>query len=714
MNEEMILHVAKQLGKKTNQVRVVLEMLSTGNTVPFIARYRKEATNGLNEDEIREIEKVYAYDVNLQTRKEDVMRLLQEKGLLNDSLKVQIDGCKKLSEVEQLYRPFKEKKKTRATIARSKGLEPLSQWIWRLPSHGDIYKEAEKYLNDEIKSVEEALQFASDILAEMIADHPQNRQFVKQIYERQGSIVTKERKNHTDSQKIYEMYYDYQEKMSHIVPHRVLAINRAEKQKVISVCFEVDEKAILDKLFLRVLRGKETVVKDFLRFCVKDAYKRLLAPSIEREIRHELTEMAENQALNVFSINLEKLLLQAPMKDRIVLGIDPAIRTGCKLAVVDATGKVLKIAKIYPTIPKKSYAEDRKIVLDLISRYHIDIIAIGNGTASRETEAFIADLIQSNHLQVSYVLVSEAGASVYSASPVAKEEFPDFQVEERSAVSIARRLQDPLAELVKIEPKAISVGQYQHDMNQKKLEEQLDYVVMKTVNQVGVNVNTASVSLLKYVSGLSNQVARSIVDYRDMHGKFTNRQQLNNVPWLGTKTYEQAVGFLRILDGDEPLDKTAIHPESYASSRCLLKYLELSEEDLGSSIAVEKTAQADISQISRDLSIDRFTLKDMLEAIANPTRSPRDDYATPTLRQDVLHMEDLKVGMKLEGTVRNVVDFGAFVDIGLKNDGLVHISKICKEFIKHPLEKLSVGDIVQVYVEKIDLEKNKISLTMLH
>lgn len=713
MNEEMIKQVANQLGKSEGQVTSVLNMLKEGNTVPFIARYRKEATGALNEDEIREIEKVYDYAVNLSARKDDVIRLIEEKGMMNDNLKKDILACTKLSEVEDLYRPFKEKKKTRATVAKAKGLEPLSDWIWKLPRFGSLEEEAKKYLNDEVKNVEEAIAGALDIIAEIIADHPRNRQFVKQIFYHQGMLVTKEKKKHEDEDKVYEMYYDYHERVDRIVAHRILAVNRAEKEKVISVNIEVDEAKLLERLLERVLRKRETIVVEYLRTCVKDAYKRLIAPSIEREIRSELTEMAENQALNIFSINLEKLLLQAPMKDRMVLGVDPAIRTGCKLAVVDVTGKVLKIDKIFPTIPKKSYADDKKKVLELISKYKIEIIAIGNGTASRETEKFIADLIKEKQLDVSYVIVSEAGASVYSASPIAKEEFPEFQVEERSAVSIARRLQDPLAELVKIEPKAISVGQYQHDMNQKKLEEQLDYVVMKTVNQVGVNVNTASTSLLKYVAGLSNQVAKSIVAYRDEHGKFTQRKELGQVPRLGAKTYEQAVGFLRIIDGDEPLDKTAIHPESYQEAYTLLAVLGITTDDIGKESAKIAIEKADKTALQTQLNIDEYTLNDILEAFVNPTRTPRDHYATPILKQDVLHLEDLKEGMQLDGTVRNVVDFGAFVDIGLKNDGLVHISKICKEFIKHPLEKVNVGDIVTVYVEKVDLNKKKVSLTMI-
>ena len=714
MNEEMIKVVAEQLNKSIAQVNVVLEMLASGNTVPFIARYRKEATGALNEDEIREIEKVYDYAINLQTRKDDVIRLIEEKGLMNEELKKAILECDKLSEVEELYRPFKEKKKTRATIAKAKGLEPLAMWMWKLPRNGDLQKEASKYVKDDVTSVQEAIDGAKDIIAEIIADHPNNRKYVKNAFYNYGLLSTKEKKNHADENHVYEMYYNYEEKVNRIVAHRILAINRAENEKVIGVSIVVDEEILLSHLLERVLRNRETFLVEEIKLCMKDAYKRLIAPSVEREIRSELTEMAENQALNIFSVNLEKLLLQAPMKDRMVLGVDPAIRTGCKLAVVDATGKVLKIDKIYPTIPKKSYADDKKKVLDLINTYKIDIIAIGNGTASRETEKFIADLIKENKLKVSYVIVSEAGASVYSASAVAKEEFPDFQVEERSAVSIARRLQDPLAELVKIEPKAISVGQYQHDMNQKKLEEQLDYVVMKTVNRVGVNVNTASPSLLQYVAGLSNTVAKSIVNHRNENGKFTNREELKSVKRLGNKTYEQAIGFLRIIDGENPLDMTSIHPESYNHAKKVLKCLNLTENDLGSEKMKQTIQSVSIEDLNKEIDIDVYTLQDILDAFENPTRSPRDHYQTPILKQDILQIEDLKEGMELEGTVRNVVDFGAFVDIGLKNDGLVHISKICKEYIKHPLEKLNVGDIVTVYVYKVDLKKKQVALTMIH
>lgn len=714
MNEEMIKIVASQLNKTVAQVNVVLEMLAAGNTVPFIARYRKEATGALNEDEIREIEKVYEYAINLQTRKEDVIRLIEEKGLMNDDLKMAILECDKLSEVEELYRPFKEKKKTRATIAKSKGLEPLAMWMWKLPRKGDLNAEAQKYVKEDVATIEEAIAGAKDIIAEVIADHPNNRKYVKNTFYNYGVLSTKEKKNHVDENHVYEMYYNYEEKVNRIVAHRILAINRAENEKVISVNLVTDEEKLLERLLERVLRKRETFLLEEIKSCLKDAYKRLIAPSVEREIRSELTEMAENQALNIFSVNLEKLLLQAPMKDRMVLGVDPAIRTGCKLAVVDPTGKVLTIDKIYPTIPKKSYAEDKKKLLDIIQKYQIEIIAIGNGTASRETEKFVADLIKEHHLKVSYVIVSEAGASVYSASSVAKEEFPDFQVEERSAVSIARRLQDPLAELVKIEPKAISVGQYQHDMNQKKLEEQLDYVVMKTVNRVGVNVNTASPSLLQYVAGLSSTVAKSIVKHRNEHGKFTNREDLKSVSRLGNKTYEQAIGFLRIVDGKFPLDMTSIHPESYPQARKVLFYLGLLESDLGTERMKQALKNVSIDTLLEKVDIDAYTLQDILDAFENPTRSPRDHYQTPVLKQDILQIEDLKEGMELEGTVRNVVDFGAFVDIGLKNDGLVHISKICKEYIKHPLEKLNVGDIVTVYVDKIDLKKKQVALTMIH
>ena len=562
-------------------------------------------------------------------------------------------------------------------------------------------------------SEEEAILGAQDIIAENMSETVKYRKYVKDMLYKTGLIVTKEKKKHNDENKIYEMYYNHSERLKNIVSHRILAINRAEKEKVVSVTFEFDKQRFLDYINFGYIKNKETTAKTVIEQAIEDGFKRLLYPSIEREIRSELTEKAETQALSVFSINLEKLLMQAPLKDKIILGVDPAYRTGCKLAVIDVTGKVLAIDKIYPTLPKDDYSKDIDKLLKLISKYKIEVVAIGNGTASRETEAFVSKVIKENHLNLSYVIVSEAGASVYSASKIAKEEFPDYQVEERSAVSIARRIQDPLAELVKIEPKAISVGQYQHDMNQKRLTEQLEFVVTKSVNQVGVNVNTASSSLLQYVSGCSTSIAKNIVAYREKNGKFLNREQIQSVPKLGPKTYTQAIGFLRILEGNQPLDQTAIHPESYDIALKVLNEVGLNERYLGTDELVDSLKKLDLEKLQVKFNTDQYTLEDVIECLKSPLRTPRDSYQTAILKQDILKIEDLKEGMELQGTVRNVVDFGAFVDIGIKNDGLVHISKMSNRRIKHPLEIVNVGDIINVWVDKVDLEKKKVALTML-
>lgn len=713
MNTEIIKAMVNSLSISENQIQNVLSLLEEGATVPFIARYRKERTGGLNEDQIREISKVYEYQVNLQQRKEDVMRLIEEKGLLSEELKINILKAEKLSEVEDYYRPFKEKKKTKASIAKAKGLEPLALDILKLMREFDLYKEAQKYLNEEVLTVEEAVQGAKDIIAEQISDEARYRKYTKDMIYKTGILTASVKKKNPDEDRVYEMYYDYHEKVQYIASHRILAINRAEKEKVLSVSIDIDDEKFETYILNGVMRRRESNMKDLIHECVKDAFKRLIFPSVEREIRSELTEKAQEQALKVFSINLENLLLQAPLKDRFVLGVDPAFRTGCKLAAIDPTGKVLDIDKVYITLPKNDYSKDEKILLSMIQKYKIEIIAIGNGTASRETESFIASFIKKNNLNVQYVIVSEAGASVYSASGIAKEEFPTYQVEERSAVSIARRLQDPLAELVKIEPKAISVGQYQHDMNQKKLTEQLDFVVEKVVNQVGVNINTASPSLLQYVSGLSMTLAKNIVKYREENGKFTDREQIKNVSKLGNKTYELAVGFLRILSGDERFDETSIHPDNYQDASRLLQYLHLTKEDIGSEQAKEAIKSINREQLQVELQIDSYLLNDLLEAFVSPHRSPRDEYNAPILRQDVLKIEDLREGMELQGVVRNVVDFGAFVDIGLKNDGLVHISKMANHKVKHPLDICNVGDIVTVYVHELDLDRKRVGLSMI-
>ena len=712
MNTDIIQDIAIELAIGEKQIENVLSLLEEGATVPFIARYRKEKTGGLNEDQIREISKVYEYQINLQERKEDVIRLIEEKGLLTEELKNQILKAKKLSEVEDYYRPFKEKKKTKASIAKAKGLEKLALDILKLPRQFDLDKEAAKYINDEVKTNEEAIQGAKDIIAEYISDDARFRKYTKDMIYKTGVIRTSVKKKNPDVDGVYEMYYDYHERVQYIASHRVLAINRAEKEKVLTVNIDIDTDRFETYIYNGMMRKRESVLSDVIRECVNDAFKRLIFPSVEREVRNDLTDKAQEQALKVFSINLEKLLLQAPLKDRYVLGVDPAFRTGCKLAAIDPTGKVLDINKVFITLPKDDYSKDEKILMNMIKKYNIEIIAIGNGTASRETESFIANFIQKNELDVEYVIVSEAGASVYSASSIAKEEFPTYQVEERSAVSIARRLQDPLAELVKIEPKAISVGQYQHDMNQKKLTEQLDFVVEKVVNQVGVNINTASPSLLQYVSGLSMSLAKNIVKYREEHGKFTSREQIKNVNKLGNKTYELSVGFLRILSGQEIFDETSIHPDTYHDASVLLQYLHLEKKDIGTEHAREVISKVQKEKIQEELSMDSYLLDDLLDAFVSPHRSPRDEYNTPVLRKDVLHIEDLKVGMKLQGVVRNVVDFGAFVDIGLKNDGLIHISKMSHQKVKHALDVCNVGDILDVYVYEVDTKKNRVSLSL--
>ena len=713
MNTEIIKTMSIELNISEKQVENVLSLLQEGATVPFIARYRKEKTDGLNEDQIREISKVYEYQMNLQQRKEDVIRLIDEKGMLTEDLRNQILKAEKLSEVEDYYRPFKEKKKTKASVAKAKGLEPFALDILKLSRQFDLEAAAQKYLNEEVLTIEDAIQGAKDIIAEQISDEPRYRKYTKDMIYKTGIITSSVKKKNPDEDGIYEMYYDYNEKVQYIASHRILAMNRAEKEKVLNVSITIDEEKFENYIYNGVMRKRESNLNDFIMICVKDAFKRLIYPSVEREVRSELTEKAQEQALKVFSINLEKLLLQAPLKDRYVLGVDPAFRTGCKLAAIDPTGKVLDINKVFITLPKADYTKDEKILLSMIQEYKIEIIAIGNGTASRETESFIAEFIKKNALNLQYVIVSEAGASVYSASAIAKEEFPTYQVEERSAVSIARRLQDPLAELVKIEPKAISVGQYQHDMNQKKLTEQLDFVVEKVVNQVGVNINTASPSLLQYVSGLSMTLAKNIVKYREENGKFTSRDQIKKVHKLGDKTYELAVGFLRILSGNERFDETSIHPDNYQDASRLLQYLHLTKEDIGTQQAQDVIVKVNKEQAKIELGMDTFLLDDLLDAFVSPHRSPRDEYNAPILRQDVLKIDDLKVGMKLQGVVRNVVDFGAFVDIGLKNDGLVHISKMSKQKIKHTLDVCNVGDILDVYVYDIDLKKKRVALSLM-
>ena len=713
MNEEIINLTAKTLHIHKDQVKAVLNLLSEGATVPFIARYRKEVTGALNEDQIRAIAKEYDYALKLKERKEDVIRLIEEKGMMNDELKKAILEASKLTEVEDYYRPYKEKKKTRATIAIAKGLEPLANWMLQLPAQGDLEKEASKYLSDDVTSVQEAIDGAKDIIAEKISDEAKYRQYTKNLINKTGILTTKLKKNAVDEKGIYAMYYDYSERIKNLREHRILAINRGEKEKILSVSFDIDKERFYDYIDHMIVGNKKSVVNAIIKECVKDAFDRLIRPSIEREIRNELTQRAEDKSLSLFSTNLEHLLMQAPLKDKYVLGLDPGFRTGCKLAAVDPTGKVLGIDKCYISLPKKDHQQDEATLLRMIKDYHIEVIAMGNGTASRESEAWIAAFIKKYHLDVQYVIVSEAGASVYSASKLAKEEFPDFAVEERSAVSIARRLQDPLAELVKIDPKSISVGQYQHDMNQKALGEQLDFVVEKVVNQVGVNINTASPSLLQYVSGLSGATAKNVVKYREENGMFKDRKEVLEVPKLGPKTYEQAVGFLRIPEGNNILDETAIHPDNYDDAMRFLDYLHLSIGDIGTKKMQDVLKTLNQDQARETLHFSTYLLEDLMEAFKAPSRSPRDEYEAPVLRSDVLTLDDLQLNMKLSGTVRNVVDFGAFVDIGLHEDGLVHISKMSKRHIKHPLEVVNVGDIVDVYVIDIDKKRNRVGLSMI-
>ena len=712
MNEVIIEEISKDLDISKKQVMTVLKLLEEGNTIPFIARYRKEATGALNEEVIKSIDDVYQYQVNLLKRKEDVIRLIDEKGLLTDELKTSIMKCTKLVEVDDLYRPYKEKKKTKATDAINNGLEPLAKIIMSCPVKGDIKLIAERYLTDKVKTVEDAIMGAKYIIAEWISDNAYYRKWIRSYIFKEGVIVSKLKKNAEDSDKTYSNYYDYSEMVKHIKPHRILAINRGEKEGVLSVKLDYDVEKIVKYLETKVIKNKESFVYDIIMDSINDSLKRLILPSVDREVRSELKEKGEDRAIDNFSVNVEKLLLTPPLKDKTVLGYDPAFRTGCKLAVLDKTGKVLDISVIYPTEPHNDIEGSKKKILELIDKYNIDVIAIGNGTASRESEAFVADTIKSANRDVSYIIVSEAGASVYSASKLAIEEFPDLTVEKRSAVSIGRRVQDALSELVKIDPKSIGVGLYQHDVPVKKLDESLNFVVSKAVNGVGVNINTASPSLLKYVSGLNKKVIDSIISFRESHGKFKNRRELLDVKGMSDKIYEQSVGFLRILDGDNPLDKTSIHPESYDKTLKLLNYLGFTEEEIGSKDLISKLNSLDIDNL-KDLDIDEYTLKDIIESLEKPMRDLRDNYPQPILRSDILHLEDLKIGDKLQGTVRNVVDFGLFIDIGLKNDGLAHISKLTQEYIKNPSDLFSVGDIVDCYVEGIDLDKKKVSLTLL-
>ncbi|MCT6925494.1 Tex family protein [Metasolibacillus sp.] len=715
-DKQMFKLIATDTNVSPRQVEAVIKLLKDSNTVPFIARYRKEATGSLDEVQIKAIDDRYQYIQQLEKRKEEVLRLIDEQGKLTEELQQAIQIATVLQRVEDLYRPYKQKRRTKATIAKESGLEPLADFMM-LFINSDVTQEAQKFVNEEkaVATVEEALAGARAILAERFADDAAIRERLRKLSWREGKIETAGKNEEKDEKHVFEMYYSYEEPIHRIVPHRILAINRGEKEDVLKVSIVVPvERAtqIMENEWIPKNRTCSSIEQ--VKEAIYDSYKRLIQPSIERELRNELSEKAEAQAIHIFAENLRNLLLQPPMRGKMVLGVDPAYRTGCKLAVVDETGKMLEVTAIYPHPPKPDVAKSKKVVNEILKRYPISIIAIGNGTASRETEQFIADVLKERGtVDTAYVIVNEAGASVYSASDVARAEFPDLQVEQRSAVSIARRLQDPLSELVKIEPKAVGVGQYQHDVSQKQLADSLTFIVETAVNQVGVDVNTASASLLQYVSGLSKTVAENIVNVRSESGKFTSRAQLKKIPRLGAKTYEQAIGFLRIVDAKNPLDATGIHPESYALAEQILQIANLTKKDVGTEKAEQAISSLSIAELSATLNAGEVTVKDIVDTLMKPTRDPRDAFPQPLLKTDVLKMEDLKVGMELQGTVRNVVDFGAFIDIGVKQDGLVHISKLQNRRIKHPLEVVALGDIVTVWVEKVEVEKGRISLTML-
>ena len=710
----MIQMIAAACEVKPNQVNTVVQLLEDGNTVPFIARYRKEMTGSLDEVQIKAIEDKYQYVQQLEQRKQEVLRLIDEQGKLTEELSKSIQAATVLQRVEDLYRPYKQKRRTRATIAKEKGLEPLADLLMKFSSDSvDAF--AVNFVDGEkVETVEEAIAGAQDILAERFADEASIREELRKLARREGKIVTTVKNAAADEKKVFEMYYEYEEPVSRIVPHRVLAMNRGEKEEFLRVAIAMPvEKAtaMMERKWLPVKSSSPSI--EVVRAAITDSYKRLIEPSIEREIRAELSEKAEAQAIHIFSENLRSLLLQPPIRGKMVLGLDPAYRTGCKLAVVDETGKMLEVTAIYPHKPINKVKEAKDVMKRLLAEYPINIIAIGNGTASRESEQFVAEVLSEVKGDVAYVIVNEAGASVYSASEVARQEFPDLQVEQRSAVSIARRLQDPLSELVKIDPKAVGVGQYQHDVSQKQLSESLRFIVETAVNQVGVDVNTASPSLLQYVSGLSSTVAENIVKLRAENGRFTSRAQLKKVPRLGAKTYEQAIGFLRIPEAKNPLDATGIHPESYSLAEQVLEHVGLTKKAVGTKEVEEALVGVDVAALASQLGVGEVTLKDIVDALMKPGRDPRDAFPQPLLKTDVLQMEDLKVGMELQGTVRNVVDFGAFVDIGVKQDGLVHISKLSKKRVKHPLDVISLGDIVTVWVDSVDVAKGRIALTML-
>ncbi|WP_166082907.1 Tex family protein [Erysipelothrix anatis] len=702
---------------KAHQIDAVLDLMADGNTVPFIARYRKEVTGSLDEVQIREIADRFEYLTNLEKRKEEVIRLIDEQGKLTETLLADIQNASVLQKVEDLYRPYKQKRRTKATIARERGLEPLAIEFMALPDSFNL-EGLDAYLNEEfeLNTREDVLAGVHEIIAEVVSDEPSYREWIRDMTSKHGVVVSKVKDADKDEREVYEMYYEFSQPVDKIASHRILALNRAEAEGVLKVDIEIDEARILEYFRRRIIGNKSnSATVEYVQNGYTDSYKRFIKPAIEREIRNMMTEKADKQAIHIFGENLRNLLLQAPLKGQTVMGFDPAYRTGCKLAIVDATGKVGSIDVIYPhePAPEHKRAQAATIFKNLITKFDVDTVAIGNGTASRESEAFVAKALSELGGKTAFVIVNEAGASVYSASDVARKEFPDLQVEQRSAVSIGRRLQDPLAELVKIDPKSVGVGQYQHDVSQKELTTALDFVVETAVNQVGVDVNTASPQLLEYVAGLTKTTAQNIVTYREEHGIFKNRKAIKDVPRLGPKSYEQAIGFLRIPNGEYILDNTAIHPEAYATTEKILKHSNIKPEELGTEATKGKIEGMSINELASLYDIGKVTLEDIFAALKQPGRDMRESMAGPLLRKDVLSMEDLKPGMELQGTVRNVVDFGAFVDVGVKQDGLVHISKLSKQFVKHPTDVVSVGDIVQVWVLEVDLKKQRIQLSML-
>lgn len=714
--EEVIKYLEETLNLKEEQIKTVLQMLSEGATIPFIARYRKDATGNLNEDQIRAIEEQYKYQENLLTRKQDVIRLIDEKGMLTPEIESNVMKCTKLTEVEDIYRPYKEKKKTKASEAIKNGLEPLAKMIMSFPTTGDINSMAKKFINENVKDEEAAIEGAGYIIAEWISDNASYRKWIRNNVFSNGIITSKKKKDAEDEHNLYEMYYDFQDRVKTIKHYRVLALNRGEKEKVLNVSIDMDNEAIESYLESKLIKNKDSFVVDLVKSSIKDSLKRLILPSIEREVRSELTEKSETLAIETFSTNLEHLLLTRPIKGMTVLGFDPGYVNGCKLAVVDESGKYLDSTVVKPFLngsKQEEYIKASKLIVkNLIEKYHVDIISIGNGTASRESEKLCAEMIKEYNLNCKYVITSEAGASIYSASKLAIEEFPDLAVEKRSAVSIGRRLQDPLSELVKIDPKSIGVGEYQYDVNQKQLGEALDFTTSKVVNEVGVNVNTASKSILKYVSGLTKSVIEKIYNYKEEH-KITSREEIKKIKGISDKVYEQCIGFLRIPDSKNPLDKTGIHPESYDLTNKLLDELKLDIKNINEESFKEVLKKQDINKLSSSLNADYYTVEDIVKELLNPGLDPRDELEAPILKSDILHIEDLKEGMELQGTVRNVASFGAFVDIGLHDDGLIHISKMSKSFVKNPNDIVHVGDIITCYVDSIDLNKQKVQLSLI-